>query len=136
LALACGGSAPPVASEANVPLDLRPYADLYEHESEEAADQLFWRECSNWDKDYPVDKSNGIDRCEAYTLASAYFVDELKLTSGGPGSPVDRGNTWLVPVRVGYAGEPALPLRIDKTDGVVIPVASSKTQQSAASNGT
>lgn len=73
----------------------------------------------------PVRFEDGVDRDEAYRLAKIFLRDELNVGCGAVGRPLERANTWLVPVYEGYAGEEAAPLVMDRVSGKVSRLAGS-----------
>ena len=51
-----------------------------------------------------VAPANGIDADEARAIAGVYMAEYLEIGCGAPGTAVLKEGTWLVGLRVGYAG--------------------------------
>ena len=51
-----------------------------------------------------VEPANGIDADEARAIASVYMAEYLEIGCGAPGTAVLQDRTWLVGLRVGFAG--------------------------------
>jgi len=62
--------------------------------------------------------SDGISRDEAELLATAYFQRYVS-GCGGIGALADHGGYWTAQTRIGYAGTPGVPIRVDKRTGAI-----------------
>jgi hypothetical protein len=78
-----------------------------------------------------VNASDGIDKAEAYTIASAYVLRFI--VCGGPGVPTRHGHEWWSTPNVGMAAQPAnVPIKIDaRTGGVSFDAAAAGLSESA-----
>lgn len=62
---------------------------------------------------------DGIDKEEAFTLASAYFDAYISGCGAASRDPIDRGAKWEVKTVFGYAAQPYEPIFIDKKTGTI-----------------
>ena len=63
--------------------------------------------------------SDGISEREAAAIADYFFHIHAGIGCGAPGTVADAGEHWRGATRHGYAGEPGLPILIDKRSGAV-----------------
>jgi len=64
----------------------------------------------------PIDTRKPIDEFGAYLLAWAYFLTHIS-GCGFPELPVDSGDHWTAPTRVGIGGQPGPHIIIQKAGG-------------------